>query len=106
MADLSVLGWILCSALSLFALYSLAFGGASRNHASPEKRNELSETVTTSAGECRSEKHHGDADVIIVGAGVAGASLAHTLGKVGLIYKRFSLLLIRFPVACDYYYYY
>ncbi|KAG4931530.1 hypothetical protein JHK84_048525 [Glycine max] len=83
MADLSVLGWILCSALSLFALYSLAFGGASRNHASPEKRNELSETVTTSAGECRSEKHHGDADVIIVGAGVAGASLAHTLGKDG-----------------------
>lgn len=106
MADLSVLGWILCSALSLFALYSLAFGGASRNHASPEKRNELSETVTTSAGECRSEKRNGDADVIIVGAGVAGAALAHTLGKVVRFKTRVSLLLIRFLLACDYYYYY
>ncbi|KAG4965034.1 hypothetical protein JHK85_040009 [Glycine max] len=83
MEDPYVLGWILCSVLSLLALYSLAFGGAGRRRASPEKRNELSETVTTSAGECRSEKRNGDADVIIVGAGVAGAALAHTLGKDG-----------------------
>lgn len=32
-------------------------------------------------GECRSEKES-DPDVIIVGAGVAGAALAYTLGKV------------------------
>ncbi|CAJ1972772.1 unnamed protein product [Sphenostylis stenocarpa] len=83
MADPYVVGWILCSVLSLFALYSLTCGGASRRRASPEKRIELSETVTTSADECRSKKRDGDADVIIVGAGVAGAALAHTLGKDG-----------------------
>ena len=44
---------------------------------SPE--NGISSVMTTAAvaGECRS-----DSDVIIVGAGVAGAALAHTLGKV------------------------
>ncbi|KAK7383267.1 hypothetical protein VNO78_28941 [Psophocarpus tetragonolobus] len=83
MTDPYLLGWILCSVLSLFALYSLSFGGASRRRASPKKRIELSETVTTSAGECRSENRDGDTDVIIVGAGVAGAALAHTLGKDG-----------------------
>ncbi|KAK8716581.1 hypothetical protein V6N13_043887 [Hibiscus sabdariffa] len=36
----------------------------------------------TSSGECSSESGFGD-DVIIVGAGVAGAALAHTLGKDG-----------------------
>ncbi|KAI3508928.1 hypothetical protein L1887_23950 [Cichorium endivia] len=46
--------------------------------------NVKSSSVTTKTicinGECRSED---DADVIIVGAGVAGAALAHTLGKDG-----------------------
>ncbi|BAT82557.1 hypothetical protein LR48_Vigan07g261400 [Vigna angularis] len=86
MVDPYVLGWILFSFLSLFALYSLAFGGETRHRASPPKpvnRIELSETVTTSTSECRSDKRDGDADVIIVGAGVAGAALAHTLGKDG-----------------------
>ncbi|KAL4377815.1 hypothetical protein GQ457_02G015480 [Hibiscus cannabinus] len=36
----------------------------------------------TSSGECSPESAFGD-DVIIVGAGVAGAALAHTLGKDG-----------------------
>jgi len=88
MVDPYVLGWILCSVLSLFALYSLAFGGESRRRASlpkPVNRIELSETVTTSTSECRSDKRDGDADVIIVGAGVAGAALAHTLGKVDVV---------------------
>ncbi|ESW32951.1 hypothetical protein PHAVU_001G031600 [Phaseolus vulgaris] len=85
MVDPYVLGWILCSVLTLFALYSLAFSGESRRRASPkaEKSIELSETVTTSTSECRSEKRDADVDVIIVGAGVAGAALAHTLGKDG-----------------------
>ncbi|RDX66123.1 hypothetical protein CR513_55144 [Mucuna pruriens] len=82
MLDPYVIGWILCSVLSLFALYSLTFAGTS-HRPSPEKRTELSETVTTTAGECRSENSNGDTDVIIVGAGVAGAALAHTLGKDG-----------------------
>nr|KYP34787.1 Squalene monooxygenase [Cajanus cajan] len=82
MVDPYVLGWILCSVLTLFALHSLAFRGTSRR-ASPENRNDFSETVTTTAGECRSGNRNSDADVIIVGAGVAGAALAYTLGKDG-----------------------
>lgn len=42
--------------------------------------NNTSSVTTSINGECRSED---DADVIIVGAGVAGAALAHTLGKDG-----------------------
>ncbi|KAL2317873.1 hypothetical protein Fmac_031749 [Flemingia macrophylla] len=79
MVDPYVLGWTLCSLLTLFSLYSLAF----RRRASPEKRTDFSDTVTTTAGQCRSGNRKGDADVIIVGAGVAGAALAHTLGKDG-----------------------
>ncbi|KAK7310747.1 hypothetical protein RJT34_08452 [Clitoria ternatea] len=82
MADLYIIGWILCSVLSLFALYNLTFAGKNRR-SSPEKKAEFAENVTTTAGECRSVNLDGDADVIIVGAGVAGAALAHTLGKDG-----------------------
>ncbi|KAJ1377686.1 Squalene epoxidase [Sesbania bispinosa] len=82
MVDPYMLGWILCSVLSLFALYSLVFSGKSRR-ASPENETLCADTVTTAAGECRSDKVNGDADVIIVGAGVAGSALAHTLGKDG-----------------------
>ncbi|XP_061350466.1 squalene monooxygenase SE1-like [Gastrolobium bilobum] len=81
MMDPYVLGWIISSVLSLCALYSLVFSGKSRR-ASPEKETPCSENVTTTAGECRSASN-GDADVIIVGAGVAGSALAHTLGKDG-----------------------
>lgn len=80
--DLYLLGWILSSVLSLFALYSLVFSGE-RNSAKPVKPT--GESVTTDAGEIKSEKLNRDADVIIVGAGIAGAALAHTLGKVMVI---------------------
>ncbi|KAK7321618.1 hypothetical protein VNO77_32437 [Canavalia gladiata] len=81
MVDPYLLGWIICSVLSLFALYSLAFAGK-RRRASSEKKTDFSESVTTIAGECGSVID-ADADIIIVGAGVAGAALAHTLGKDG-----------------------
>ncbi|PWA96591.1 squalene epoxidase, FAD/NAD(P)-binding domain protein [Artemisia annua] len=49
--------------------------------------NNSSSSVTTKTvcinGECRSHDDDDDADVIVVGAGVAGAALAHTLGKDG-----------------------
>ncbi|KAF1886993.1 hypothetical protein Lal_00046231 [Lupinus albus] len=80
MVDASVLGWVLCSVLSLFALYSLVFAG---NNCPKNKEAQRSENVTTAAGERGSVKDNGEADVIIVGAGVAGAALAHTLGKDG-----------------------
>lgn len=44
------------------------------------------ESIKTSAtaGHVLRKEDDGDADIIIVGAGVAGAALAYTLGKVGL----------------------
>jgi squalene monooxygenase len=80
--DLYLLGWILSSILCLFALYSLIYDGK-RDCDVTEKVNQRVDSVnSTDAGEIKSEKLNGDADVIIVGAGVAGAALAYTLGKV------------------------
>lgn len=80
--DLYNIGWILSSVLSLFALYNLIFAGK-KNYDVNEKVNQREDSVTsTDAGEIKSDKLNGDADVIIVGAGIAGAALAHTLGKV------------------------
>lgn len=39
-------------------------------------------TTTVYSGESISKDGNDDVDIIIVGAGVAGAALAHTLGKV------------------------
>ncbi|RDX70242.1 hypothetical protein CR513_50536, partial [Mucuna pruriens] len=79
MVDPYVLGWIICTVLTLLALRTLLF--------TPNNRCGSSETaaqnITTAAGECRSSNRDGDLDVIIVGAGVAGSALAHTLGKDG-----------------------
>ena len=50
----------------------------------PRREHRRRRQATTAVnGECRSKNGGGDdVDVIIVGAGVAGAALAHTLGKV------------------------
>lgn len=81
MADQYLLGWILASVLGLVALYrALVKRNDDRRSALVEKRSECVKSVMVSNGECRSTD--GDVDVIIVGAGVAGAALAHTLGKV------------------------
>lgn len=81
MADQYLLGWILASVLGLVALYrTLVKRNDDRRSALVEKRSECVKSVMVSNGECRSTD--GDVDVIIVGAGVAGAALAHTLGKV------------------------
>lgn len=86
MADHYTLGGIFFSALlALFALYNFVFARKSRivsSAASPQ----CITSITTAAGECRSPVSSGEFDVIIVGAGVAGSALAHTLGKVFLIY--------------------
>ncbi|BBG95126.1 FAD/NAD(P)-binding oxidoreductase family protein [Prunus dulcis] len=82
MADQYLLGWILASVLGLVALYrTLVKRNDDRRSALAEKRSECVKSVMVSNGECRSID--GDVDVIIVGAGVAGAALAHTLGKDG-----------------------
>ncbi|CAI8599379.1 unnamed protein product [Vicia faba] len=80
MVDPYALGWIICSFITIVALYSLVF-----NRKSSSEANSLttSENVTTATGECRSFNPDGDVDIVIVGAGVAGSALAYTLGKDG-----------------------
>ncbi|XP_052188297.1 squalene monooxygenase SE2-like [Diospyros lotus] len=69
----------------LAVLYNLLVkrNGQRRNSAAAASDAAAATTTTTPTtainGECRSK----DSDVIIVGAGVAGAALAHTLGKDG-----------------------
>nr|ALD84329.1 squalene epoxidase [Morus alba] len=82
MADPYTMGWILASLLGLFALYYLFVNNKNHREASlQESGSECVKSVAPVKGECRSK--NGDADVIIVGAGVAGSALAHTLGKDG-----------------------
>nr|QQL94247.1 squalene epoxidase [Glycyrrhiza glabra] len=82
MMDPYALGCIICSVLSLVALYNLVFV-RKKYPASSAAATPSTENITTAAGECRSFNRHGDVDIIIVGAGVAGSALAHTLGKDG-----------------------
>lgn len=75
--DQYLLGWILASVLGLIAVAK----SWSNRRALLAERSECVKSVTVSnAAECRSAED--DVDVIIVGAGVAGSALAHTLGKV------------------------
>lgn len=84
MADSYVLGWILCSVMALVALCGVVLRRQKWKGIS--MRTEPLKTVLTSNGECGSaDASH--ADVIIVGAGVAGSALAHTLGKVFLSFS-------------------
>ena len=80
MADSYVWGWILCSLMTLVALCGVALKRRKGNRISTT-RTESVKSVPACNGECRSADGS-DADVIIVGAGVAGSALAHTLGKV------------------------
>jgi hypothetical protein len=84
MADQCMLGWILATLFVLFAIYCLVIKKKERGTKIKdllESRSESVNCTATTNEECRSG-NVSDADVIIVGAGVAGAALAHTLGKV------------------------
>nr|WBR34620.1 squalene epoxidase [Bupleurum chinense] len=85
MVDQYVLGWILASVFGLFTLYLVVLKRTNdEKRAILEARREGMKSLNTTNGECRSSQGDGDdVDVIIVGAGVAGAALAHTLGKDG-----------------------
>lgn len=90
MVDQYALGLILTSVLGFVVLLYNLMAKKNRSRVSSEARSEGVQTVTTSInGECRSIE--GDVDVIIVGAGVAGSALAHTLGKVIMMF-----LILRF----------
>ncbi|KAF2309603.1 hypothetical protein GH714_004219 [Hevea brasiliensis] len=87
MADHYLLGWILASVMGLFAFYYIVYllvkpEEDNNRRSLPQPRSDFVKTMTATNGECRSDDDS-DVDVIIVGAGVAGAALAHTLGKDG-----------------------
>ena len=88
--DQYALGAIVVSVFALVvAIYSFV---AAKKKVAGEARTEASVNCVAAAaaanGECRSA-NAADADVIIVGAGVAGSALAHTLGKVRQIFFHF-----------------
>ncbi|CAK9157943.1 unnamed protein product [Ilex paraguariensis] len=79
-----VLGSVLALLLWFVFLYSV-FEKKDSRRGSQEAAESTNTTTNTAAinGECGSKNSEDDVDVIIVGAGVAGAALAHTLGKDG-----------------------
>lgn len=80
MADLTFIGSVLVAVFGFFLFYRY---GPFRKSGSTENAASAATTVIDK-GEGRSQDGHDD--VIIVGAGVAGAALAHTLGKVVIIF--------------------
>ncbi|GMP45573.1 hypothetical protein CsSME_00014051 [Camellia sinensis var. sinensis] len=80
MVDQYMLGSILASVIGLALLYNLFVKRNGRDETTTTTTTTSTTTTTAINGECRSKN---DVDVIIVGAGVAGAALAHTLGKDG-----------------------
>ncbi|RVW56285.1 Squalene monooxygenase [Vitis vinifera] len=79
MVDQGILGWIFASLLGFVVFRSVLLKNKKKGGASVEIRDEC--VKSTANGECRSKTACEEADVIIVGAGVAGAALANTLGK-------------------------
>ncbi|KAK8528380.1 hypothetical protein V6N12_074910 [Hibiscus sabdariffa] len=82
MPDSYLLGLILISMMTLAALCRIVSKRRKVNGIASSTRTESLKSVPTIDGECRSANGY-DTDIIIVGAGVAGAALAHTLGKDG-----------------------
>ncbi|KAB5557020.1 hypothetical protein DKX38_007929 [Salix brachista] len=89
MADQCIPGCILAALFGLSAIYYLVIKkkGQRANKDLLEARRESVNSIATTSGECRSS-NVSDVDVIIVGAGVAGAALAHTLGKKFNVYLK------------------
>ncbi|KAL0361272.1 UNVERIFIED_CONTAM: Squalene monooxygenase SE1 [Sesamum radiatum] len=87
MADLTLLGFILAALSGFLGLYCYGLLRKSQRSCSVEEGDGFTSTTTAAAttvigeGECGSRDD--GCDVIIVGAGVAGAALAYTLGKDG-----------------------
>ncbi|KAK6160573.1 hypothetical protein DH2020_003954 [Rehmannia glutinosa] len=82
--DLTLLGSVLAALFGFLVLYYYGFSRKNEKSWSTENGNSTTNTTTIAEGECGSRD--GGDDVIIVGAGVAGAALAHTLGKVFLFF--------------------
>jgi len=70
-----------CSFAFLYVVYSFGAKKVTDSSSIHVKSNECAKT-SSEGGICSSDEDAGSADIIIVGAGVAGAALAYTLGKV------------------------
>ncbi|KAJ8773240.1 hypothetical protein K2173_028417 [Erythroxylum novogranatense] len=81
MADQFMLGGIFASVIGLIVVAVFHYA-AKRKESCLRDSSQIVKSIATTQGECRSVDAS-DVDVIIVGAGVAGAALAHTLGKDG-----------------------
>lgn len=79
MVDLGLFGSLLVVVLGFVAVFCFFIG---RNKSKNDGSATSTTTTTLYNGESRSKDGNEDVDIIIVGAGVAGAALAHTLGKV------------------------
>lgn len=84
--DHYIVGALVAVLLGLLTFYGLFSRRNSCRSDAVEEGDSCGAAATTSVvgGECRSR--NSGVDVIIVGAGVAGAALAHTLGKVLLLF--------------------
>lgn len=81
MIDQYILGCFAASLLGFVLLYNMRRKIRRNRGSKPAGKDECVKTSSAAAGGSR-QVSGGDADIIIVGAGVAGAALAYTLGKV------------------------
>jgi len=77
-------GILACSLAFVFVVYS--FGEKKKTGSSSMDVKSNGYTKTSSENGVCSQEVVGETDIIIVGAGVAGAALAYTLGKVYYYY--------------------
>ncbi|KAL8027572.1 hypothetical protein ABFS82_14G101100 [Erythranthe guttata] len=84
MIDQYIFGGFVASLFAFVLLYTLRRRTIGKTKGGASKAASIDECVTSPAADGGSRvESGGDADVIIVGAGVAGAALAYTLGKEG-----------------------
>lgn len=85
MVDLGLSGSALAVVLGFIAVvwFFISRNGGNSKAKADDPATTSTTTTTVYSGESRSKDGNDDVDIIIVGAGVAGAALAHTLGKEG-----------------------
>ncbi|KAL0322959.1 UNVERIFIED_CONTAM: Squalene epoxidase 1 [Sesamum angustifolium] len=82
--DLALLGSLFAALLGFFVFCRYGLSRKDKKDCSPGNgKNAASATTTTTAFDGGDVSRDDGYDIIIVGAGVAGAALAHTLGKEG-----------------------
>lgn len=87
MMDKYIVPAFIVSLLGFVVIYILRPRTPPNNYKKKDPKSaEKCETHNVIKGVCKSGKGRSDTDVIIVGAGVAGAALAHTLGKVYFLF--------------------